>query len=167
MIMHIRPSSRADLPEVMEMYAIAREFMRRNGNASQWSDNYPSEHFISEEIDNGHSFVCENQAEEMVGTFCFILGEDPAYATIYEGSWLNDEPYGTVHRIASTGKEKGVAKACFEWCFAQCPNIRVDTHRDNQVMQRILNSLDFVYCGIIYVSNGTERLAYQKTEPTD
>jgi hypothetical protein len=98
-----------------------------------------------------------------VGTFCFIRGEDPTYAKIYNGEWLNDRPYATVHRIASSGKEKGVAKACFEWCFTQCPNIRVDTHRDNHVMQHILQSMGFTFCGIIFVANGTERLAYQKT----
>jgi len=65
-------------------------------------------------------------------------------------------------RLASSGKEKGVAKACFEWCFSQCPNIRVDTHQDNVVMQRILEKLGFTYCGIIFVTNGTPRLAYQK-----
>ena len=29
-------------------------------------------------------------------------------------------------------------------------------------MQRILEEMEFTFCGIIYVSNGTERLAYQK-----
>lgn len=162
MITRIRPTTYADLPEVMEMYDIAHDFMRRTGNPSQWIDGYPSEAFITSEIDAGHSFVCENQSGVLVGTLCFIIGEDPTYAHIYEGEWLNHEPYGTVHRIASSGKEKGVAEACFRWCFTQCPNIRVDTHRDNRLMQRILERLGFGYCGIIYIANGTERLAFQR-----
>lgn len=164
MITRISPSTHADLPIVMEMYAVAREFMRSSGNASQWDSGYPSEQYIREEIDAGHSFVCENETGELVGTFCFIIGDDPTYANIYEGKWLNNDCYGTVHRIASAGKEKGVAEACFRWCFKQCRNIRVDTHRDNRVMQHILSKLDFTFCGIIYVLDGTERLAYQKTE---
>jgi len=163
MITQIRRTTHTDLPEVMAIYAIAREYMRQTGNSSQWVDGYPSESLIAEEIAAGHSFVCENENGELVGTFCFIRGEDPTYAKIYNGKWLNDQPYATVHRIASSGKEKGVAKACFEWCFTQCPNIRVDTHRDNKVMQHILQSMGFTYCGIIFVANGTERLAYQKT----
>lgn len=163
MITRIRPTTHTDLPEVMEIYAIARDFMCRSGNASQWTDDYPSVQYIAEEIDAGHSFVCENQDRELVGTFCFIIGDEPTYGKIYEGEWLNRDLYGTIHRIASAGKEKGVAEACFRWCFTRCPNIRVDTHRDNRVMQRILEKLGFTYCGIIYVSNGTERLAYQKT----
>lgn len=163
MITRIRPTTHGDLPEVMEIYAIARDYMCRTGNTSQWIDGYPSAEYITSEIDAGHSFVCENQNREMVGTFCFIIGDDPTYAKIFEGEWLNSDPYGTVHRIASAGKEKGIAEACFQWCFSRWPNIRVDTHRDNHTMQRILEKLEFIYCGIIYVSNGTERLAYQKT----
>jgi len=164
MITRIRPTTHDDLPEVMEIYAIARDFMCSTGNVSQWTDGYPLVAFIKEEIDAGHSFVCENQEGELIGTFCFIIGDDPTYENIYEGEWLNNDLYGTVHRIASSGKEKGIAEACFRWCFLQCNNVRVDTHRDNRVMQRILKKLGFSYCGIIYVSNGTERLAYQRTD---
>ena len=163
MIRCIRPTEEADLPRVMEMYAIARAYMRQTGNVSQWGTDYPSEDFIREEIVLGHSFVCENEEGELVGTFCFIVGEDPTYREICGGEWLNEgEEYGTVHRIASSGKEKGVAEACFRWCFSRHSNIRVDTHRDNRAMQHILGKLGFTYCGIIHVADGTERLAYQK-----
>lgn len=162
MIAQIRPTTPDDLAEVMAVYAIAREFMRCSGNASQWAGGYPAASFIIEEIASGHSFVCEDEAREIVGTFCLIFGDDPTYARIYDGEWLNNEPYATVHRIASSGKERGVAKFCIDWCFTQYPNIRIDTHRDNLVMQHIIQSMGFTYCGIIFVSNGSERLAYQK-----
>ena len=42
------------------------------------------------------------------------------------------------------------------------PNLRADTHRDNRIMQHILQKHGFRYCGIIYLLNGDERLAYQK-----
>lgn len=163
MIKLIRPTTLSDLPEVMEMYEIARKFMREQGNSGQWVNGYPTENYIIEEISAEHSFVCENENSELVGTFCFIIGDDPTYREIFDGKWLNDAPYGAVHRVASSGKEKGVAEACFNWCFTQCRNIKVDTHRDNKVMQNVLTKLGFQYCGIIYVSNGSERLAYQKT----
>ncbi|NCD14530.1 MAG: GNAT family N-acetyltransferase [Bacteroidia bacterium] len=162
MITEICHTNVEQLAEVMEVYAAARAFMQLHGNPTQWGDRYPSEAFIREEIASGHSFVCLNEQGEIAGTFCFILGEDPTYHQIFEGSWLNDEPYGTLHRIASRGTEKGIAEACFKWSFSQCPNIRVDTHRDNRVMRQIIASQGFTYCGIIYVSDGTPRLAYQK-----
>ena len=31
---------------------------------------------------------------QVVGVFCFIEGEDPNYARIEDGVWLNDRPYG-------------------------------------------------------------------------
>ncbi len=162
MISNIRPAIYNDLPEIMSIYGIARDFMYSTGNIGQWIDGYPTEQFISEEIKAGHSFVCENQDGEIAGTFCFIIGEDPTYLKIFDGQWLNNEPYGTVHRIASSGKVRGVARACFEWCFTQCQNIRVDTYKKNLVMQHILKDLEFQYCGIIFLSDGAERLAFQK-----
>lgn len=162
MISSIRKTTRADLDEVMEIYAVARRLMQRAGNSAQWVNGYPSKELILAEIGAGHSFVCIDDEKNIVATFCFVLGDEPTYKVIYDGKWLNDDPYGTIHRLASCGKEKNVAEACFKWCFSRRANIRVDTHRDNKIMRSILQKLDFSYCGIIFVSNGTERLAYQK-----
>ena len=57
---------------------------------------------------------------------------------------------------------KGVASACLQWCYRQIPNLRADTHRDNHILQYILKKYGFQYCGIIYLLNGDERLAFQK-----
>lgn len=162
MITNIRLTTYSDIPAVMEIYESAREFMRRTGNEGQWINGYPSQKLIEEEVRAGHSYVVENDKEVIAGTFCLIIGEDPTYLKIYEGEWLNNDEYGTIHRIASSGIEKGVAEACFNWSFTQINNVRVDTHRDNKVMQNILAKLDFKYCGIIYLLDGAERLAYQK-----
>ena len=160
--MQIRPTELKDLPLVMAAYDEARNFMRANGNTTQWIDGYPSEEFIRQEMNDGHSFVCVNEHGEILGTFCFILGDDPTYQTIYEGAWLNDEPYGVIHRLATNGKQKGIAEACLNWCAERCNNIRVDTHRDNLVMQHILVKHGFQQCGIIFVKNGTPRIAFQR-----
>lgn len=147
----------------MDIYSTAREFMHHTGNKNQWVNGYPSQKLIEGDIDAGHSFVLENSRGKIVGVFSFIIGEDPTYTKIYDGEWLNAYKYGTIHRIASSGIEKGVCEACFNWAFTQISNIRVDTHRDNKVMQKILAKLNFKYCGIIYLLDGAERLAYQKT----
>lgn len=41
-------------------------------------------------------------------------------------------------------------------------SIRIDTHQDNKSMQRLILKNNFEYCGIIYVEDGSERLAYEK-----
>ena len=67
--MEIRLTELKDLPLVMEIYDNARAFMRANGNATQWIDGYPSESFIRQEIEDGHSFVCSmmNPTESFTG----------------------------------------------------------------------------------------------------
>ena len=38
----------------------------------------------------------------------------------------------------------------------------IDTHEDNQSMQKLLAKNQFSYCGIIYLSDGSKRLAFEK-----
>ena len=99
--MEIRLTELKDLPLVMEIYDNARAFMRANGNATQWIDGYPSESFIRQEIEDGHSFVCTDEQGEILGTFCFILGEDPTYQN---GSMMNPTESFTVWLPAAKGK---------------------------------------------------------------
>lgn len=162
MIANIRPTKYSDLPTVLQIYSTAREFMQCTGNLNQWVDGYPTQKLIEQDIELGQSFVLINDSDVIVGVFCFIIGEDPTYTKIYNGEWLNSEKYGTIHRIASAGIVKGVGEAFIRWSFTQINNVRVDTHRNNIVMQNLLTKLDFKYCGIIYLQNGAERLAYQK-----
>lgn len=61
------------------------------GNTTQWIDGYPSEALIRREIEESHSFACIDEQGEILGTFCFILGEDPTYQQFNEGAWLNDD----------------------------------------------------------------------------
>ena len=161
--MRIRPSTHSDLPQLLQIYETARRFMQQTGNAGQWVDGYPKEELLISDIKQGHSYVCLNENNEIAGTFYYIVGEEPTYLNIYEGSWLNNDSYGVIHRIASSGKQKGIAETCINWCLEKCRNLRIDTHRDNKVMQNILQKLGFTYCGIIYLENGDERLAYQKS----
>lgn len=161
--MEIRQTTTNDIDIVMSLYNQARVFMRENGNPNQWVGGYPSRELIESDIKQGKSYVCLDEGK-IVGTFYFTLGDDPTYSKIYEGAWLNDKSYGVVHRIAAGGHQKGIASFCLEWCFNQCFNIRIDTHRDNIPMQRLLQKNGYVLCGIIYLVDGSERLAYQKIE---
>ena len=158
----IRKAKEEDIPRLMEIFDRARRFMAENGNPTQWIEGYPAESLIRDEIAQGHCFVVCNESCEIAGTFCFIEGEDPTYHVIMEGSWLNDNPYGTIHRLASGGEESGIGKACIEWCCGKVRDVRADTHRDNIPMQNLLESNGFMKCGIIYTHNGTERIAYHR-----
>ena len=56
----------------------------------------------------------------------------------------------------------GVFDDIMAYCFTCEANIRIDTHRDNTIMQHNILKHGFNYCGIIYLASGDERLAYQK-----
>lgn len=161
-MIEIRKTQPADSDTLMDIFEQAKRIMRKDGNMQQWRGNYPSTDIIRKDIENGNSYVCLENGE-IIGTFAFIPGKDPTYAQIYEGEWLDDtQPYGVIHRLASTESSKGVANACLQWCHARIPNLRADTHRDNHILQHILKKHGFHYCGIIYLANGDERLAFQK-----
>lgn len=159
----IRLAIEHDIPAVMDIYAYARQFMARTGNPGQWTDGYPSLEILREDLRQGNSYVCEDAAGKVVGTFCFRPGPEPNYRVIYDGRWLNDTPYGVIHRLASDGTQRGLADECIAWCAARCPELRADTHRDNAIVQHILRKNGFVRCGTILVENGTPRIAFQRT----
>ena len=150
--MLIREAVRGDLPRLMKIYAYARRFMASTGNAHQWIDGYPSETLIRQEIEAGHCHVCLGQEGQVVGVFCFIEGEDPNYARIEDGAWLNDRPYGTIHRLAASGEEKGVADACFRWCMERCPNLQ--PHPPAHSLQVWFHLLRGYLCRQWYASSG-------------
>lgn len=161
--MEIRKTKLSELSAVMLIYNEARRYMRSQGNMKQWTNGYPRDDVILNDIQNGNSYVCMDD-NRIAGVFSLIIGEDPTYARIYEGSWLSDEPYGTVHRIAVAIHNKGVATICLDWCLNKCGIVRIDTHRDNWAMQKLVTKNGFSYCGIIYQPDGSPRLAYQKAE---
>jgi hypothetical protein len=159
--MEIRTATLADVPAMMPVYDLGRAFMRRNGNESQWINGYPSRELIEQDAAQDRAFLCL-EAGKIAAVFTFFVGEEPSYREIREGAWLNDAPYGVIHRLASAGVTGGVGRFVFDWCFRQCKNLRVDTHRDNMVMRRLLESSGFVFCGVITIEDGTERVAFQR-----
>jgi len=164
--MTIRKSTAQDLEGMMAIYAHARAFMAAHGNPNQWGPTqWPPRALIKQDIHQGHSYVCCADGGRVVGTFFFIQGRDiePTYRAITDGAWMDDGPYGVVHRIATDGSTRGIGAFCLNWAFEQCGHLRIDTHGDNAVMQRLLGKLGFIHCGTIYVEEDDfPRLAYEK-----
>ena len=160
--MIIRPATEADVSAAAKIYDEARAFMKESGNPDQWKGEYPNATDVRRGIERGVSYVCEEEGE-VVATFYYEQNaDDPTYHKIYDGSWLSDAPYSVIHRIAVKHHGRGIVDFCFEECFKQFPNIRIDTHNDNIPMQKCLKRCGFEYCGIIHLADGSERMAYQK-----
>jgi len=147
---------------IMNVMDAAKKIMRQSGNMHQWGDGYPSEAVIIFDMERNGGFVIEDD-DKIVGYFAFLQSLEPTYARIYEGKWLDDErPYHVVHRIASYPDAHSIFSSIMEFCFSHDTNIRIDTHRDNTIMQHNIAKHGFTYCGIIYLASGDERLAYQR-----
>ena len=149
-----------EINEIMEVYAAAREIMRSNGNPNQWGTTHPPYETVLNDINNRLNYVIKEDGV-ICGSFFFDVMEDPTYMVI-EGAWLNDKPYGVIHRIGSNGKASGVLKTALEFAFKNTSNVRIDTHEDNKIMQHLLTKYGFTRCGIIHLANGDPRIAFHR-----
>ena len=161
----IRPARESDIPAILALLEAARGIMRSSGNPNQWKPGYPTEDMIRTDLSKAAGHLIEDDGRP-VAYFAFLPSPEPTYARIDGGAWLDDTlPYHVIHRIASVPDAHGIFRSLMDWCFAREKNIRIDTHRDNCIMQHCVLSYGFRYCGIIYLLNGDERLAYQRIIP--
>lgn len=160
--MTVRLAEARDIPRILEIYDGARQFMARTGNPTQWPATYPGEDLLREDIEGKHLYAITD-GEKLRGVFSFVIGPDPTYTIIEDGAWHSDAEYGTVHRIAGDGTG-GIFTACLAYCRERCGYLRIDTHADNKVMQRVVTKNGFRRCGIIYTDNGSPRIAFDRTE---
>ena len=145
----------------MAVLDAARKIMVNSGNTNQWKNGYPSEEIMLSDMEKDGGYVIEDGGQ-IVGYFAFLPSPEPTYSKIYDGEWLDDTlPYHVIHRIASFPDAHGIFKSIMDFCFARESNIRIDTHKDNHIMQHNILKHGFTYCGIIHLTSGDERLAYQ------
>ena len=151
----------ADLPRILEIYDIAKAYMRANGNPNQWNGAYPDLETLRTDIEKQRLYVYKKDGR-IHGVFMLLLEEEPTYAYIEGGSWREETPYGTIHRLSGDGEVKGLFAKCVAFCEKKVPYLRADTHFDNHTMQHLLEKNSFERRGIIYLKNGDPRIAYQK-----
>lgn len=157
----IRPVRIDEIDLLSDLFANARRRMKEAGNPGQWQEDRPALSTLQNDIEKGQLFAVESYGE-LQGVFALIGGDDPTYARIDDGKWLNDEPYCVIHRIARTENGHGIFDAALARAASLYGNLRIDTHQDNAVMQHLLRKHGFSYCGIIYTDDGTSRMAFQK-----
>lgn len=159
-MLKIRPAAMDELPQIEAVYASAREFMAATGNPNQWGTTNPRRAVLEKHIDNANLYAVEQEGE-ICGAFAFIPGVDPTYGYI-EGQWHSDSPYAAIHCVASNGRVKGLFTQILSFCEKRCAHLRIDTYKDNKIMQRVVEKHGFSYCGTIYLENGSPRMAYDR-----
>lgn len=155
---YVRTATQDDLPRIEWIYEYARTFMEKTGNPNQWGRTNPPVAQLIQDIKKELLFVITDE-EKIHGVFYFFIGPDATYSVIYDGAWRSDSTYGTIHRIAGDGSG-GILKTAVEFCRGKCRHLRIDTHNDNAVMQNAVAKCGFCRCGIIYIADGTPRIAY-------
>ena len=162
--MEIQKATPSDLDTILDIYAYARCFMAKTGNGTQWGNVWPPAELIEKDIAEGKSYVAKG-GEKILAVFFYDYGKDvePIYRLFhYGGPWMNDEPYGVVHRLAVAKEGTGVGKECIQWALDESGHLRVDTHENNAVMQHILKEMGFSYRGIIDIPEDTDtRMAFE------
>lgn len=165
--MKFRKTTLQDIDNVMKIINEAKEYLKKN-TIDQWQNGYPNSDTIYTDIKNNSSYVLENE-NEILATSMVSFEEDKTYKDIYNGKWINNSDYAVIHRIAVSEKAKGTGIASIIIKKVEnlskenkVSSIRVDTHKDNISMQRLLEKNGFKYCGIIYLEDGSERIAFEK-----
>lgn len=164
----ITKTTKRDIDRVMVIIGEARQSMGKLG-IDQWQYGYPSRDIIKDDVDNGISYVVKGEGGEIIATFCLKEDKEPTYNTIYEGEWINKGDSFALHRIAICNNQrgKGVADEIITFIADKCrtnsvASVKVDTHKGNIPMRKMLERNGFKYCGIIYLTTGEERVAYEK-----
>ena len=157
----IRKAERGDINALRAVYDEARERMWEGGNTRQWKIGHPPLSVIESDISGGFLYVIV-ESNEIVGAFS-IIGKEPTYDTIYDGSWPEgDYDYVTIHRVAGKRKASHVLRQAVVTASLLSPVIRIDTHVDNRKMQALILKYGFTYCGKITLLDGSMRIAFQK-----
>lgn len=161
-----RKTEYSDIPCVLGMISEAQRYMKENG-IDQWQNGYPNEDAVKGDIDRGESFIgVDGETGKPIVTAAISLRGEPTYGYI-DGQWRYDEPYIVVHRVAVSNSAKGRGIAGQLFAFAESYALkngfefmRIDTHRDNLSMRRCIEKFGFEYCGVIYLADSSERLAF-------
>lgn len=161
MDLRMRHGTYGDVVAALEIIDDARRFMRAGGNTVQWVDGYPSLDDVLSDIGHDALMVCEDaETGEIVATFCMQTWPEHSYAEIFDSAWVDQMPYGTIHRLASKYRRRGIGMHCLRWAQEHFGTLRIDTHADNEAMQALLERAGFVRCGTVYMDDSTPRIAY-------
>ena len=161
-----------DIDYVMEIISDAKKYLK-DQNSLQWNqpDGYPRKEDLLKDINNKSCYVyIENN--QIIGTMSIIYEPDENYDVVYEGAWNYNEPYASIHRIATLNSHhhKGIGKKMMILAEDVIKSnktflIRIDTHKNNIPMKKTIESSGYNYCGIIKLKRSNEdnlRNAYEK-----
>jgi GNAT superfamily N-acetyltransferase len=167
MWMEFKKAVDKDINNIMSIIKKAQQYFKEK-NIDQWQNKYPNFQTIKNDIKNKNSYVLFKE-NKILGTAVVIFEKEKNYEVIYDGEWISNGEYATIHRIAidSNYKGFGLGSVIIEGIEEICLNrgktsVRVDTHIENLSMQKLLEKNKYRHCGTIYLEDGSKRIAFEK-----
>lgn len=164
--MEFKRAKISDLEQIVDIIEEAKKYLKE-AKVDQWQNGYPEKNDLRKDIEVGNSYVLVN-GNDVLATTVISLKEESTYNSIFHGQWVTEEEYMVMHRVAvhSNYKGKGLFKELIKEAakIALSNNIfsiKIDTHKDNVSMQKALCNNNFKKCGLIYLEDGSERIAFE------
>lgn len=140
--------------------------LRKEDGSTQWQDGYPNRTIVESDIAKSWGYVLRSK-DKVWAYLAAHIRQEPAYDRI-EGAWLSDEDFYVVHRVTAdrSASRKGLGQKIIESLenHAKAQDVfyvRMDTNHDNYSMLRILEKMDYTFCGTVY-HRGEARKAFEK-----
>ena len=166
-----RPGTPADMGDILRIVGDARASLKKH-KVDQWQGPYPDEKAFLFDMDRGECFVLLH-GQEIAGFFTLSTREEKCYGEITDGKWTADLPYCVLHRaaVAAGYRGSGMAEYMMKCVEEQARrfgrrSVRVDTHKKNKAMQRLLRDNGYRYRGNVQVivepGRDSARQAFEK-----
>lgn len=160
--MKCRVAEMSDLAQMMNIVHQAQEDLKEMG-VQQWQNGYPNETVLCDDILKKKAIVIAD--EQVFGFMVVSMNDEVTYDPLT--TWVKDE-YLVLHRFAvdRTVQRQGIASqmidAAKQMAYQhQIGSIRIDTHEKNVKMRRFLEKNHFEERGIIFLKDGSPRIAYE------
>lgn len=161
---------KSNLEEALTIIEDAKQLLKKD--STQWQNGYPNKDVLLKDIESKtlHGLF---DGKRLVAIMALKKGIEPTYLNI-NGHWniLPNENDIVVHRLAVSKdylhQKCGLRMLEFALDYArecQAVSCKVDTHKNNMAMRKIIRDCQFDYCGIISLTpEGKEedlRLAFE------
>src|SRR6186997_590364 len=132
---------KAELPDASAIWEILQQAIvrRKLDGSRQWQDGYPNEDSVQQDIEKGVGYVLTVD-DNMAGYAAILINDEPAYAEL-KGTWLTNDDFVVVHRLAVSDQYlgQGIAQKIFRYTEElalenKIFSVKVDTNFDNAPM---------------------------------
>ena len=153
----------------MTVLESGRAFLQAQG-LSQWQNGTGPSQYVQEDIENSQGYVLIDPEGTICGYATLVEGVDDCYENIQEGCWEDSyTKYISIHGVAidAAFRGKGLAEVLMGRLIEAARemgygDIRIDTHPQNEIMQKVILRAGFVYRGMVtFAIPDGKRRAYQ------